>query len=69
VKADAELAGFDARVFSGHSLRAGFVTSALAAGADILRGMDQIRHREVRTLKAYDPRAKAFKGHAGEAFF
>ncbi|MGH6792380.1 MAG: site-specific integrase [Methyloceanibacter sp.] len=68
VKAKAEAAGFDARVFSGHSLRAGFVTSALAAGADILRVMDQTRHREVRTLKAYDRRAKAFKGHAGEAF-
>ena len=31
VKGNAEAAGFDARVFSGHSLRAGFVTSALAA--------------------------------------
>ncbi|MGH8613362.1 MAG: DNA recombinase [Gammaproteobacteria bacterium] len=68
VKARALAAGFDARVFSGHSLRAGFVTSALAAGADILRVMDQTRHREVRTLKTYDRRAKAYKGHAGEAF-
>jgi integrase len=68
VKARAEAAGFDSRVFSGHSLRAGFVTSALAAGADILRVMDQTRHREMRTLKAYDRRAKAFKAHAGEAF-
>ena len=68
VKAKALAAGSDARVFSGHSLRAGFVTSALAAGADILRVMDQTRHREVRTLKAYDRRAKAFKDHAGEAF-
>jgi site-specific recombinase XerD len=68
VKGYAEHAGYDARVFSGHSLRAGFVTSALAAGADILRVMDQTRHKEVRTLKAYDRRAKAFKGHAGEVF-
>jgi hypothetical protein len=30
--------------------------------------MDQTRHKEVLTLKAYDRRAKAFKGHAGEAF-
>ena len=67
MKAKAELAGFDARVFRGHSLRAGFVTSALAAGADIAV-MDETRHKEVRTLKAYDRRAKAFKGHAGEAF-
>jgi len=68
VKARALAAGFDSRVFSGHSLRAGFVTSALAAGADILRVMDQTRHREVRTLETYDRRAKAYKGHAGEAF-
>lgn len=47
VKANAEAAGFDARVFSGHSLRAGFVTSALNAGTDILRVMYQTRHREV----------------------
>jgi site-specific recombinase XerD len=67
VKGYADLAGYDARVFSGHSLRVGLVTSALAAGADILRVMDQTRHKEVRTLKAYDCRAKAFKGH-GEAF-
>ncbi|MGD0533230.1 MAG: DNA recombinase [Methyloceanibacter sp.] len=63
-----EAAGFDPTVFSGHSLRAGFVTSALASGADILRVMDVTRHREVSTLKTYDRRAKAFKGHAGEAF-
>jgi site-specific recombinase XerD len=68
VKARAEGAGFDASLFSGHSLRAGFVTSALHHGADILRVMDVTRHREVSTLKTYDRRAKAFKQHAGEAF-
>jgi site-specific recombinase XerD len=35
-------------------LRAGFVTSALHHGADILRVMDVTRHREVSTLKTYD---------------
>jgi site-specific recombinase XerD len=68
VKRRAEAAGFDPTVFSGHSLRAGFVTSALHHGADILRVMDVTRHREVSTLKTYDRRAKAFKQHAGEAF-
>jgi site-specific recombinase XerD len=53
-------------LFSGHSLRAGFVTSALHHGADILRVMDVTRHREVSTLKTYDRRGKAFKQHAGE---
>jgi len=68
IKQRAEAAGFDPSVFSGHSLRAGFVTSALHHGADILRVMDVTRHREVSTLKTYDRRAKAFKQHAGEAF-
>ena len=68
IKKRAEGAGFDPAIFSGHSLRAGFVTSALHYGADILRVMDVTRHREVSTLKTYDRRAKAFKQHAGEAF-
>lgn len=32
--------------FSGHSLRAGFVTSAADRGADINRMMDQTRHTD-----------------------
>ena len=68
IKKRAEAAGFDPTIFSGHSLRAGFVTSALHHGADILRVMDVTRHREVSTLKTYDRRAKAFKQHAGEGF-
>jgi site-specific recombinase XerD len=68
VKKRMEAAGFDSAIFSGHSLRAGFVTSTLHHGADILRVMDVTRHREVSTLKTYDRRAKAFKQHAGEAF-
>ena len=68
VKRHAKAAGLDPETFSGHSLRAGFVTSALEAGADLLKVMDVTRHREVKTLKAYDRRAKAFKNHAGKGF-
>ena len=68
VKDRAEAAGLDPKLFAGHSLRAGFVTSALEAGADILRVMDVTRHTQVDTLKAYDRRAKAFKNHAGRGF-
>ncbi len=68
IKKRAEAAGFDPAMFSGHSLRSGFVTSALSHGADILRVMDVTRHREISTLKIYDRRAKTFKQHAGEAF-
>ncbi|MCP1539000.1 portal protein [Methylorubrum extorquens] len=68
VKRYAEAAKLDLALFSGHSLRAGFVTSALEAGADLLKVMDVTRHREVKTLKAYDRRAKAFKNHAGKGY-
>jgi site-specific recombinase XerD len=68
VKRYAKRAKLDPALFSGHSLRAGFVTSALEAGADILKVMDVTRHREVKTLKAYDRRARAFKDHAGKGF-
>ncbi|WP_375455740.1 site-specific integrase [uncultured Methylobacterium sp.] len=68
VKDRAGSAGFDAALFSGHSLRAGFVTSALEAGADLLKVMDVTRHTQVDTLKAYDRRAQAFKNHAGKGF-
>lgn len=68
VKRRAAAAGLDPKLFAGHSLRAGFVTSALENGADLLRVMDVTRHREVKTLKAYDRRAKAFQNHAGRGF-
>jgi site-specific recombinase XerD len=61
-------AGLDPGIFSGHSLRAGFVTSALEDGADLLKVMDVTRHRTVQTLKAYDRRAQVFRKHAGAGF-
>ena len=68
VKARAKAAKLDPALFSGHSLRAGFVTSALEACADLFRVMDVTRHRSVDTLRAYDRRAKQFKDHAGKGF-
>lgn len=68
VKRWAEVAGIDPTTVSGHSLRAGFVTSALESGADLLKIMEITRHREVSTLKTYDRRAKSFINHAGKSF-
>ena len=68
IKAHVEAVGLDPTIFSGHSLRSGFVTSALQAGADVLRVMDVTRHQQIETLKIYHRRAKAFKQHAGEMF-
>ena len=68
VKRWAIAAKLDPALFSGHSLRAGFVTSALEAKGDLFKIMDVTRHREVKTLRAYDRRAKAFVDHAGAKF-
>lgn len=68
VKHRAAAAGLDPAIFSGHSLRAGFVTSALEHGADLFKVMDVTRHKRVETLKIYDRRAQAFRNHAGKDF-
>jgi site-specific recombinase XerD len=65
VKACAALAGFDPDEFGGHSLRAGFLTSAAARGASIFKMMDQSRHKKADSLRGYVRRADEFKDHAG----
>jgi site-specific recombinase XerD len=65
VKAHAERAGLDPTLFAGHSLRAGFLTSAAAKGASIFKMMDQSRHRSADTLKGYVREAEPFQDHAG----
>lgn len=66
VKAYAELAGFDPTEFSGHSLRAGFVTSAAEHGARVERIMDHTGHKSVAMVRVYTRRADAFEDHAGK---
>ncbi len=65
VKEYAGRAGFDAAIFSGHSLRSGFLTSAAAKGASIFKMMDQSGHKSVDTLRGYVRDAELFKDHAG----
>jgi hypothetical protein len=65
VKAHAENVGLDPALFAGHSLRAGFLTSAAKRGASIFKMMDQSRHRSVDTLRGYVCDAEIFKDHAG----
>jgi len=50
VKRHFEGAGLDPHEFTGHSLRAGFLTSAAEAGADVLRMMEVSRHKRVETV-------------------
>jgi integrase len=68
VKRYAELAGLDPALFAGHSLRAGFLTSAAEAGASIRKMTEVSRHRSIETLRGYVRRADLFKEHAGAAF-
>jgi integrase len=68
VKRYVAAASIDAKVFSGHSLRAGFVTSALDAGQDPLKIMKITIHAKIDTLAEYDRRETDFEAHAGEGF-
>jgi integrase len=65
VKAYAERIGLDPALFSGHSMRSGFLTSAAKRGASIFKMMDQSRHKSVETLRGYVRDAEIFKEHAG----
>ena len=66
VKAHAARIGFDPAVFSGHSLRSGFLTSAAARGASIFKMMDVSRHKSMDTLRGYVRDAELFRDHAGD---
>lgn len=68
VKRYAEAAGLDPNQFAGHSLRAGFITSAAEAGANLFKIMDVSRHKSVQTVKGYVRNAEMFKDHAGSSF-
>jgi hypothetical protein len=61
VKQYALAAGLDPAELSGHSLRAGFVTSAAETGASILKIQETRRHKSVDVLAAYVRRVDLFK--------
>ena len=65
VKAHAARLGLDPAGFSGHSPRAGFLTSATIQGASIFKMIDLSRHRSVDTLRGYVRDAELFRDHAG----
>jgi len=68
-KEHAERLRLNPKQFAGHSLRAGFLTSAAARGASIFKMMDVSRHRSVDTLRGYVRDAELFKEHAGAELF
>ena len=63
VQRAAAKAGLDAATFAGHSLRAGFLTSAARGGADEQRMMEQSGHRSIEVARRYIRRGKIWDEH------
>ena len=68
IKRYAGPAGLDVSKLSGHSLRAGFITSAADNRASISRIMEVSRHRDPRSVETYVRRADRYNDHAGDGF-
>ncbi len=68
VKFYASLTGLDPKQIAGHSLRAGFVTSAAVHHARLDKIMEVTRHKNPATVMAYIRDADAFADHAGSRF-
>jgi integrase len=64
VKRAAAAAGLDASRYSGHSLRAGFVTQAKLKGKAEDAIMRQTGHRSVAVMRKYDRRAELWRDNA-----
>lgn len=64
IKRVAKIAGLDPRCFSGHSLRAGFVTSAAASGRSLHDIMRQTRHRNEHVAMGYIRHSKLWDRNA-----
>lgn len=60
--------GLNPMNYSGHSLRAGFVTSAAAHHARLDKIMEVTRHRNPSTVLQYIRDANLFENHAGSSF-
>ena len=68
IKRHARKIGLDPREYSGHSLRAGFVTSAAVHHARIDKIMEVTRHRNAETVLKYIRDEESFVDHAGASF-
>ena len=63
IKQRAELAGFDPKLFSGHSLRAGFVTNAATSGASSSSIRVQTGHKSDAMLQRYIRNSQLFSNN------
>lgn len=68
IKARVSAAGFDPRVFAGHSLRSGFITTAADHGASLQSIANHAAHQKLDTTLGYVQVADAFRDHSGKKF-
>ena len=68
VKARAAAAGYDPKLFAGHSLRAGFLTEAGRQGANPFRMQEHSRHKSLEMVSEYVRNFELFRDHAGDKF-
>ena len=68
VKARAAAAGYDPKLFAGHSLRAGFLTEAGRQGANPFRMQEHSRHKSLEMVSEYVRNYELFRDHAGDKF-
>lgn len=68
VKAAAVGAGYPPEMFSGHSLRAGFLTEAGRQNANLFKMKEHSRHSSLEMVAEYVRDHERFREHAGEGF-
>jgi len=68
VKAAAQAAGYPPALFSGHSLRAGFLTEAGRQNANLFKMREHSRHASIDMVAEYVRDHERFRAHAGEGF-
>lgn len=68
VKARVKAAGLDPKVFAGHSLRSGFITSAADAGSSLQSIATHAGHEKLDTTLGYVQVSDAFRDHSGKKF-
>jgi len=59
--------GLDRKMYSAHSLRAGFATAALAGGASEIMIARQTGHASLDTLRLYERSRDLFRGNAASS--
>ena len=64
IKEYLEIAGFNSKNYSGHSLRSGFATSAAEAGAEERSIMAMTGHKSTEMVRRYIKEANLFKNNA-----